>query len=89
MELNDGRVLYCAWISRDPEEEGEGGRSTSSFALASSFNSTSPLDYSVTSIAEVSLVTVNGEYTVNFLFTGDPRRNEVASPKSPSNSLVI
>lgn len=56
MELNDGRVLYCAWISRDPEEEGEGGRSTSSFALASSFNSTSPLDFSVASVAEVSQV---------------------------------
>ena len=56
MELNDGRVLYCAWMSRDPEEEGEGGRSTSSFALASSFNSTSPLDFSVASIAEVSQV---------------------------------
>lgn len=54
MELDDGRVLYCAWISRDPEEEGEGGRSMSSFALASSFNSTSPLDHSVRSIAEVS-----------------------------------
>ena len=53
MELNSGQVLYCAWISRDPGEEGEGGRSTSSFALASSFNSTSPLDYSVASIAEV------------------------------------
>ncbi|KAL9963207.1 hypothetical protein ACROYT_G032385 [Oculina patagonica] len=51
IELNDGRVLYCAWISRDPEEEGEGGRSTSSFALASSFNTT---DFSVTSIAELS-----------------------------------
>ena len=51
IELNDGRVLYCAWISRDPEEEGEGGRSMSSFALASSFNSS---EYSVTSIAEVS-----------------------------------
>ena len=55
IELNDGRVLYCAWISRDPEEEGEGGRSMSSFALASSFNSTSPLDHSVRSIAEVSV----------------------------------
>lgn len=54
IELNDGRVLYCAWISRDPEEEGEGGRSMSSFALASSFNSTSPLDHSVRSIAELS-----------------------------------
>ncbi|XP_015780181.1 PREDICTED: PAS domain-containing serine/threonine-protein kinase-like [Acropora digitifera] len=53
MELNSGQVLYCAWISRDPAEEGEGGRSTSSFALASSFNSTSPLDYSVASIAEL------------------------------------
>ena len=53
IELNDGRVLYCAWISRDPEEEGEGGRSMSSFALASSFNSTSPLDHSVRNIAEV------------------------------------
>ena len=55
IELNDGRVLFCAWISRDPEEEGEGGRSMSSFALASSFNSTSPLDHSVRSIAEVSV----------------------------------
>ena len=52
--MNDGRVLYCAWISRDPEEDGEGGRPTSSFALASSFNSTTPFEYSVTSIAEVS-----------------------------------
>lgn len=51
IELNDGRVLYCAWISRDPEEEAEGGRSTSSFALAASFNST---EFSVASIAEVS-----------------------------------
>lgn len=55
MELIDGRLLFCAWISRDPEEEGEGGRSTNSFALASSFNSTSPLDFSVTSIAEVGI----------------------------------
>lgn len=51
IELNDGRVLFCAWISRDPEEEAEGGRSTSSFALAASFNST---EFSVASIAEVS-----------------------------------
>ena len=44
-------MLYCTWISRDPEEEAEGGRSTSSFALAASFNTT---EYSVASIAEVS-----------------------------------
>ena len=56
LELNDGSILYCAWISRDPEEEGEGGRSMNSFALAASFNSS--LEYSVTSIAEVCLVSL-------------------------------
>ncbi|XP_048590414.1 PAS domain-containing serine/threonine-protein kinase isoform X2 [Nematostella vectensis] len=39
IELNDGRMLFCAWISRDPEEEGEGGRSTAAYSLAASFSS--------------------------------------------------
>ena len=39
MELLDGQVLHCLWVSRDPEDQGEGGRSSTNITLASSFNS--------------------------------------------------
>ena len=39
VELADGQVVHCLWVSRDPEEQGEGGRSSTNITLASSFNS--------------------------------------------------
>ncbi|XP_049954466.1 PAS domain-containing serine/threonine-protein kinase isoform X2 [Schistocerca serialis cubense] len=35
-----GRLVYCVWISRDPEEIAEGGRTCGNLTLTSSFNST-------------------------------------------------
>ncbi len=40
MQLSDGSKVYCLWLSRDPEDVGEGGRSYANITLASSFNST-------------------------------------------------
>ena len=40
MRLADGQAVYCVWISRDPEDPGEGGRSCANLTLASSLNST-------------------------------------------------
>ena len=39
--LSCGRLVYCVWVSRDPEEMGEGGRYCGgNLTLTSSFNST-------------------------------------------------
>ncbi|KAK7861668.1 hypothetical protein R5R35_005350 [Gryllus longicercus] len=39
--LSSGRVVYCVWVSRDPEEVAEGGRAGGgNLTLTSSFNST-------------------------------------------------
>ncbi|XP_068085180.1 PAS domain-containing serine/threonine-protein kinase [Anabrus simplex] len=39
--LSSGRTVYCVWVSRDPEELGEGGRNCAgNLTLTSSFNST-------------------------------------------------
>jgi PAS domain-containing serine/threonine kinase len=41
MVLSCGRLVYCVWVSRDPEEMGEGGRYCGgNLTLTSSFNST-------------------------------------------------
>ncbi|KAK3088561.1 hypothetical protein FSP39_020640 [Pinctada imbricata] len=40
VELGDGSAQYCMWVSRDPEEVAEGGRSYANLTLASSLNST-------------------------------------------------
>lgn len=41
MALSCGRLVYCVWVSRDPEEMGEGGRYCGgNLTLTSSFNST-------------------------------------------------
>ena len=32
--------MYCIWVSRDPEEHGEGSRAPSQMLFTSSFNST-------------------------------------------------
>ena len=32
--------MYCIWVSRDPEEQGEGSRMANQMLLAGSFNST-------------------------------------------------
>ena len=71
IELNDERELFCAWISRDPEEEGEGGRSAAGFSLASSFNST--MDNSVMNLGEV------GGITFKFQLTKQTNEQEVIS----------
>ncbi|KAG1680894.1 PAS domain-containing serine/threonine-protein kinase [Nymphon striatum] len=49
VELENGRTLYCLWVSKDPEEPAEGGRTHCSLTLASSFNS-SVLDASTSSL---------------------------------------
>lgn len=49
--MNDGSVLFCVWISRDLEDEGEGGRLISSFVLVLSFNS---MEYLVVNLGEVN-----------------------------------
>ncbi|XP_022242516.1 PAS domain-containing serine/threonine-protein kinase-like [Limulus polyphemus] len=58
VDLDDGQTLYCLWVSRDPEEVGEGGRQFHSFNLASSFNSTLGvgLDASTQSLQQQSLL---------------------------------
>jgi PAS domain-containing serine/threonine kinase len=39
--LSCGKLVYCVWVSRDPEEMGEGGRYCGgNLTLTSSFNST-------------------------------------------------
>ena len=38
--LSDGSCVYPLWVSRDPEDPGEGGRSYANLTFASSFNST-------------------------------------------------
>ncbi|XP_062573594.1 uncharacterized protein LOC134235480 isoform X2 [Saccostrea cucullata] len=38
--LEDGSVRYCMWVSRDPEEPAEGGRSFANLTLATTLNST-------------------------------------------------
>ena len=37
--LENKKVIYCAWIARDPDELGEYGRMSASMTLGSSFNS--------------------------------------------------
>ena len=71
IELNDERELFCAWISRDPEEEGEGGRSAAGFSLASSFNST--MDNSLMNLGEV------GRIIFKFQLTKQTNKQEVIS----------
>ena len=50
--MEDRSYVYCMWVSRDPEEVAEGGRSFANLTLASSFNST--MDKSNLSINDVS-----------------------------------
>ena len=38
--MGDGQVMFSAWVSRDPEDQAEGGRSFANLTLASSLNST-------------------------------------------------
>jgi hypothetical protein len=40
VQLANGQFVYCVWISRDPEDPGEGGRSFANLTLASSLSST-------------------------------------------------
>nr|XP_006812502.1 PREDICTED: PAS domain-containing serine/threonine-protein kinase-like [Saccoglossus kowalevskii] len=50
VDLDDGDVLYCCWITRDPSDMAEGGRCTANITLASSMNST--FDQSALSLGE-------------------------------------
>ena len=54
VDLDDGNILYCMWIARDPADPGEGGRNTSCITLASSFSSTFNASASGVSLGEVS-----------------------------------
>ncbi|XP_065063667.1 PAS domain-containing serine/threonine-protein kinase-like [Rhopilema esculentum] len=38
--LDRGQEMFCIWVSRDPEEHGEGSRAPSQMLFTSSFNST-------------------------------------------------
>ncbi|CAH1774481.1 unnamed protein product [Owenia fusiformis] len=40
VEIADGQNLYCIWISRDPEDPGEGNRSLANLTLSLSYSST-------------------------------------------------
>ena len=51
--LEDGNHIYCMWLSRDPEDPGECGRSYANLTLATSFNST--MDQSNFSLGEVTV----------------------------------
>ena len=53
VQLDDGNSVYCMWVSRDPEEPGECGRSYANLTLASSLNST--MDQSNCSLGEVRI----------------------------------
>ncbi|XP_050395155.1 PAS domain-containing serine/threonine-protein kinase [Patella vulgata] len=61
VELGDGSHIFCMWISRDPEEPGEGGRSYASLTLASSFNSTLDQSLAGLSLGEVLCNKANSE----------------------------
>ncbi|XP_060589751.1 PAS domain-containing serine/threonine-protein kinase-like isoform X2 [Ruditapes philippinarum] len=50
VQLEDGNEVYCMWVSRDPEEPAEYGRSYANLTLASSLNST--MDHSNYSLGE-------------------------------------
>lgn len=39
VELKDGQILFCLWISRDPEDEGEGVQLQANHTLGSSHSS--------------------------------------------------
>ncbi len=45
VELDSGQVLYCLWVSRDPEDQGDYGRSFANVTMATSFNSTMGMSF--------------------------------------------
>ncbi|XP_076082867.1 PAS domain-containing serine/threonine-protein kinase-like [Mytilus galloprovincialis] len=51
VELDDGSSTYCMWVSRDPEDAPEYGKSFANLTLASTFNST--MDKSNCSLGEM------------------------------------
>ena len=55
VELKDGQVLFCVWITRDPEDEGDNVQSQGNHPLGSSHNSL--FASSVGGIKEVQLLT--------------------------------
>ncbi|CAG2187998.1 EXOC3 [Mytilus edulis] len=57
VELDDGSSTYCMWVSRDPEDAPEYGKSFANLTLASTFNST--MDKSNCSLGEVSVLTTS------------------------------
>ncbi|ESO85347.1 hypothetical protein LOTGIDRAFT_130545, partial [Lottia gigantea] len=63
VELGDGSSMFCMWISRDPHEPGEGGRSCASLTLASSFNSTIDQSLASLSLGEVRTLEKSNENT--------------------------
>lgn len=75
VELEDGTLTYCMWVSRDPEDAPEYGKSFSNLTLASSFNST--MDKSNVSIGELSVDKNDNEEK------GEGEENE----KSPGRGL--
>lgn len=63
VQLEDGNEVYCMWVSRDPEEPAEYGRSYANLTLASSLNST--MDQSNYSLGEVLIY--HGFFIVKYL----------------------
>ena len=57
VQVGEGQFVYCMWLSRDPEDPGEGGRSYANFTLASSLNSTmDPTQYSLGEVSNFVVV---------------------------------
>lgn len=65
VDLEDGNLLYAMWLSRDPREPGEGGRSFANLTLASSLNST--METASFSLGEVRMKTI-GLYNICIMF---------------------
>lgn len=53
--LDDGSEVYSMWVSRDPEEPAEMGRTYANLTLASSLNSTADRSFNL-SLGEVGVL---------------------------------
>ena len=77
IELDDGTFTYCMWVSRDPEDAPEYGKSFTNLTLATSFNST--MDRSNCSVGEVRINYQLGKSNFS--------KGKVLNNCSPSNLL--
>ena len=67
--MADGQTVYCVWVSRDPEDPGEGGRSCANLTLASSLNSTvGGLSLDTSQFAEASAISLGEVCCLSHLY---------------------